>query len=551
MSKLNKNELIRLKDVSKWFKGKCILDNISFSICFGDKTTIVGNNGIGKSTLIKILAQKEAIEGGEITFDENISVGYLEQDPLISEDKSIIEYITQDSNVSQLGKDFYQLLITKEEKQVTEDFINTETDFNRQGGFNMYKILSGLKLSQIPVTRNLSSLSGGELTRVSLSKLLFEDPDILLLDEPTNHLDVHALEWLENYLKKKKGTVILITHDRTFLDHITNSLIEIYNSNITFFRGKYLDWLLEKQRKDQLAVKEYYQMRKEENILEDTINKHQKKLDKKHVRTDSDKISHNSQGSSAQKFLGQKIKKNNERISEINEKMDDRHGKLKEFVWELKSNEDHVNKTLCHFENIGKSINHQEILKGCSGDIKYGDKILFDGKNGAGKTSLLNILVGLSSPDSGRVDNLKGIRIGYVSQKHDVLDQNKTVVEVVFKHTKFFEERILSFLYEYCLFDSDIINKPIRELSVGQQRRLQLALTLRINPDLLILDEPTNHLDILSCEYLEKQLLLFPGSLLVVSHDRYFVKKFNFNYKWTLENGILTEKNIFVENKDV
>jgi ATPase subunit of ABC transporter with duplicated ATPase domains len=542
MQKLNTNELMIING-SKYYGNHRIFSDLSFSVNRDSKITIVGENGAGKSTLLKILIGDEKLTDGEITYKSDILIKYLPQDLLIYENKSVLDFLTDDiPDLNFIAKLIVEELIISNatnNKNLSNDMQNNKNlsdlwkKFNEEEGYKLYKILSGLKISDIPFTKSLDQISGGERTKLALAKLLLQEPDIIILDEPTNHLDIHAIAYLEKYLLQIDSAIILVTHDRTLLQNITNHIIEIENGIIVNFKGTYKAFLEDKRRKQEKALQEYQNLKKEEKELKNLVAVKKQKLFNKPQMRDNCKVTYNVRAQSASRAISKDIRKRASRLDIINDLTAVKPEKIKEFNYKLE-NIQGVNKQLmiCEMQNISYKIGDKQILNNFSKEIYAGQKILIKGINGSGKTTLLKILIGEIKPDSGKINFISDIKIGYLDQLN--LNIDSKVIELICKNHNLSESDALDILYKYCLFTRDIAYKNISDLSIGQQRRLQFANILLGNPDILILDEPTNHLDYITCEYLENQLLSFNGTVLAVSHDRYFINKFDADDVWAL-----------------
>ncbi len=533
MQKLNINELMII-DGSKYYGDHCIFSEIYFSINRDSKITIVGENGAGKSTLLKILIGEEKLTNGEIIYKSDISIKYLPQDFLIYKNKSVLDFLTDEiPKLNEISKAILEELKSDAQNNNKNNLSDLWKKFNEEEGYKLYKILAGLKISDIPFTRYLSEVSGGECTKLALAKLLLQEPDIIILDEPTNHLDICAITYLEKYLLQINSAVILVTHDRTLLQNITNHIIEIDNGIIVNFKGTYKAFLEDKRRKQENTLQEYQNLKQEEKKLKNLVTVKKQRLCNKPQMRDNCKITANIRAQSAARAISKDIRKRASRLDIISDLISVEPEKIKEFYYKLE-NINGINKeaVICEIQNIYHKINNKQILNNFHREIYAGQKILIKGSNGSGKTTLLKILIGEIKPDSGKINFISDIKIGYLDQLN--LNKDGKVIEFICKNHNLSESDALGILYEYCLFTHDIAYKNISDLSIGQQRRLQFANILLNNPDILILDEPTNHLDYVTCEYLENQLLLFNGTILAVSHDRYFINKFDADAIWVI-----------------
>lgn len=534
---LAKNELIRVSGVSVRYEKSTILEDVNISIKMGDRMTIVGENGSGKSSLMKILTGIVEPSQGEILKRDSLRIGYLPQDPLISSKNkalSLIEYVTQNN------LELHDLSV-----KLIEDIENKdrEREFNAAGGYKIVKILSALGIGHPLNFKPLQALSCGEMTRLALAKLLFEEPDIYFLDEPTNHLDISALIWLEKYLMNTSSALVLITHDRAMLDRITKEILEVDSSKqaVIKFSGKYRDFLDDKRNRLQAEWDQYYKLLKEKKALHQIANESKHEMLRKPMMRDNNKAGFKSRGERKLRSVGKKVRLASERIDEIDEVTEHAPAEIKQYSWQM-SDESCYGQSegrVISFDGICKKIGEKNVLSGCSGSVNFGEKVLLLGGNGSGKSTLLKILMGEISANEGTV-MADPTMIGYLPQVHNVFSENVSLEEYFITHYGYDRSKIESIIRTYCLFESNQLQKRISDLSVGQQRRLQLTLVFLKNPKVIILDEPTNHLDYLSCEYLEAQLLNYSGAAIIVSHDRWFIKKFKDLNVWELKDGHLS-----------
>tara|TARA_B000000532_G_C18868851_1_gene407500 strand:+ start:77 stop:1948 length:1872 start_codon:yes stop_codon:yes gene_type:complete len=500
--------LLSVKKISKDYGSRVLFSNLSFGLSRGDKMALVANNGTGKSSLLKIIAGKDVSSSGEVVFRKGVQVGYLSQDSHFDESLSIQQLV--DSAQSRVSK-----LIVEYEKAVakqTEDFseINQKKveelsllmdqysawDYKRR----IEQILS--KFNIVDLNQKVGDLSGGQKKRLALSLLLIDEADILLLDEPTNHLDVEMIEWLEKYLSQQKITLLMVTHDRYFLENVCNHILELENGQLYHHKGNY-SYFLEK--------------REERETNFDVEIQKANKLMKKELEwvRRSPKARTTKSKSRLQSFERIKEKaKSGKKKSDL--KLEVKMSRLGGKILELK--------------NIRKSYGDLCILDGFSYTFKKGERIGILGNNGVGKSTFLNILTGKESVDSGKVNVGETIVYGHFSQGGIKLKEDKRVIEllkeiadvvVLANGSKISASQML----EHFMFPPEMQYTYVSKLSGGEKRRLYLLTVLMKNPNFLILDEPTNDMDLLTLTKLEEFLMDFKGCLIIVSHDRYFMDK--------------------------
>ena len=500
--------LLSVENLTKSYGDKILFDSISFGISKGEKVALIARNGAGKSTLLKILAGKETPDSGQVTFRKDLNVEFLEQDPYMDPAKSVLDIIFDAKNPAvQLMRE-YELIL---EKDAAHHSPETQKELERLSGLiddanawdyevRVHQILSKLNIHNLD--QPIRQLSGGQKKRIALAKALIDPADILLMDEPTNHLDVEMVEWLEEYLTRSQLSLILVTHDRYFLENITDKIIEMEHGNVYTYEGNYSYFL---EKKDEREYNETRERDKARNIM----------------RTELEWMRR------MPKARGTKSKA---RIDSFYELKDKAAGKKKEGKMELDVKMNRIGGKVIELKKVYKGFDSLKILTGFDYTFRTGERIGLVGKNGSGKSTLLNMLVGLEQPDSGKINVGDTIVFGYYSQGGLELKEDKRVIEVV----KDFAEVIQmsdgskvsagQFLQLF-QFPPEMQYNYVSKLSGGEKRRLHLLTVLIRNPNFLILDEPTNDLDLLTLGILEEFLMNYTGCLLVVSHDRYFMDK--------------------------
>ena len=505
--------ILSCNNISKTFDDNTVLSNCSFHIEEYEKTAIVGINGAGKSTLLKIIMKELNADTGEVVIAKDKSIGYLAQYQDIDTDNTIYEELL---TVKQYLLDIEERIrsIEHEMKHASGDALDTLMNtysrlthqFESDGGY-AYKseivgVLKGLGFTEDDFSMKISTLSGGQKTRVSLGKLLLSKPNIILLDEPTNHLDITSISWLEGFLSNYPGCVIIVAHDRYFLDKIVTKVVEIDRGKVTTFTGNYSDYATKKAQLRDIAMKAYINQQREIKHQQEVIDKLRSFNREKSIK----------RAESREKIL--------DKIDVIDKPiMSDNTMK---FTLEPKilSGNDVLTVT-----DISKSFGDLHLFKDISFDIKRGERVAIIGSNGTGKTTILKIINEIIAADSGDIKLGSKVQIGYYDQEHHVLDMDKTIFdEISDTYPTMTGTEIRNVLAAF-LFTGDDVFKLIGELSGGEKGRVSLAKLMLSNANFLILDEPTNHLDMDSKEILENALLSYTGTVLYVSHDRYFINK--------------------------
>ena len=497
--------------ISKSFGTDEIIKDATFNIEDREKAAIIGINGAGKSTLLKIIVGELSADQGEVAFAKDSTYGYLAQHQNLSSDNSIYDEVlstrqdilSMEASIRRMEEDMNNLS-GNELDTLMEQYTRLTHDFDLAGGYayrsEVTGVLKGLGFGENDFSLNVNTLSGGQKTRVALSKLLLSKPDIILLDEPTNHLDMNSISWLEGFLSDYKGSVIIVAHDRYFLDKIVSKVIEIDNGTVTTFSGNYTDYASKKAVLRNMQLKAYMNQQREIKHQEEVITKLKQFNREKSIK----------RAESREKMLD-KIQIL-DKPSALNDKMNIR----------LKPGIESGNDVL-KVTGLSKAFDGNRLFNNISFEIKKGERVALIGNNGTGKTTILKILNGIIPADSGVVELGSNVYIGYYDQEHHVLDPDKTLFqEIQDAYPDLNNTRIRSTLAAF-LFTGDDVFKYIRELSGGEKGRVSLAKLMLSNANLLILDEPTNHLDITSKEILENALNSYTGTVLYVSHDRYFI----------------------------
>lgn len=503
--------ILACNNISKAFGTDQIIKDCSFNIEDREKAAIVGINGAGKSTLLKIIVGEMSADTGLVTLSKDKTLGYLAQQQNLTSHNTIFDELlgvkqdiinlehqirqTEKKMESATGNDLELLL---------NQYSRMNHEFEMANGY-AYKseitgVLKGLGFSENDFSLKVDTLSGGQKTRVALGKLLLSKPDIILLDEPTNHLDMESISWLENYLLTYNGSVLIVAHDRYFLDKIVSKIIELDNGNATVFSGNYTDYAAKKAILRNMKLKEYINQQQDIKHQEAVIAKLKQFNREKSIK----------RAESREKMLD-KIELV-EKPVELNDKM---HITLEPNV--VSGND------VLTVSGLTKSFDNTTLFDGIDFEIKRGERLALIGNNGTGKTTILKLINGIITPDSGDIHLGAKVTIGYYDQEHHVLDPDKTLFEELQDtYPDLNNTKIRNTLAAFLFTDDDVF-KYIRELSGGERGRVSLAKLMLSNANFLILDEPTNHLDITSKEILENALNSYTGTVLYVSHDRYFI----------------------------
>lgn len=503
--------ILSCNNVSKAYGTDVIIKSCSFNIEDHEKAAIVGINGAGKSTLLKIITGNESADTGIVTLAKDKTMGYLAQQQDLQSDRSIYDellsvkqYILDMESELRRIESAMNTATDNELEALMTKYTNLSHEFEMNNGY-AYKseitgVLKGLGFSEEDFSLHVNTLSGGQKTRVSLGKLLLSKPDIILLDEPTNHLDMESISWLENYLLNYSGSVLIVAHDRYFLDKIVSKIIEIDNGVCTVFSGNYTDYASKKAILRNMKLKEYLNQQRDIRHQEEVIAKLKQFNREKSIK----------RAESREKMLD-KIDVI-DKPTELNNKMN----------IQLEPNVISGNDVLT-VTGLTKSFDGTTLFDNINFEIKRGERVALIGNNGTGKTTILKLINGLIQPDSGSIYLGAKVSIGYYDQEHHVLDPDKTLFEEIQDAYPGLNNTQIRNTLAAFLFTNDDVFKYIRDLSGGERGRVSLAKLMLSNANLLILDEPTNHLDIVSKEILENALNNYTGTVLYVSHDRYFI----------------------------
>ena len=505
--------ILSCNHIDKAFGAKQILKDVSFHVEEREKTAIVGINGAGKSTLLKIIMDQLPADSGEVTISRGATIGYLAQHEAVSGEHTIYEELLEvKKDIIEMEEKIRSLELDMKHQQgeeltATLDLYHRlSTEFENRNGYayksELIGVLKGLGFEESEFDKSVATLSGGQKTRVALGKLLLSKPDIILLDEPTNHLDMNSIAWLETYLLNYQGAVIIVAHDRYFLNKVVTKVVELDNGHATVFLGNYSDYATKKAMLRDAQLKAWMNQQQEIKHQEQVIAKLKSFNREKSIK----------RAESREKMLDKidRLEKPTELNSEIHLQLHPR----------VESGED-----VLKVEHLSKAFGNQQLFSDLNFSIKRGEKVAIIGNNGTGKTTILKIINSVIEADAGSFTLGSKVQIGYYDQEHHVLHMEKTLFEEIADDYPTLTNTEIRNTLAAFLFTGDDVFKQIKDLSGGERGRVSLAKLMLSEANFLILDEPTNHLDIVSKEILEHALNQYTGTVLYVSHDRYFINQ--------------------------
>lgn len=525
------NMICTIQEISKMLGGNTIFDNLSLSIKTGDRLGIVGRNGAGKTTLFKLVAGIEATDKGSIHYKKGTKIGYLAQIPIFSEAitgydvlKSAFQTLNElQTKMKALEKEL-STSNPKDMEKLLQTYGNVQEEFSNLGGYIMEseldKVIQGLQLSNF-VSQSFLSLSGGEQTKIMLGKLLLTKPDLLLLDEPTNHLDLFAVEWLEEYVVNYTGTVVIISHDRYFLDQVVTKVADLEEGELTVYHGNYSAFSIEKEERLTREFQAYEEQQKKIKKMREAI---------KRLRQWANEAIPPNPGLHRQ---ARNMERALERMEKVRKPLTD--PKKMDLTFETA---ERSGKEVIIMEDVCKSFDEKVLLHHANLHVYWKDRVAIVGRNGTGKSTILNLLRGEVPVDKGSARLGSNVRVGFLSQHYQISDPKARLIDVFRSEVNVFEGDARHILAKFMFYGPDVF-KRVGDLSGGERMRLRLAQLMHQDINLLMLDEPTNHLDIDSREVLEDALEDFQGTILAVSHDRYFLNKLFPRTSW-LDQGQLT-----------
>ncbi|MBQ6900862.1 MAG: ABC-F family ATP-binding cassette domain-containing protein [Firmicutes bacterium] len=507
--------ILSANNLAKIYGTDVIIEKASFHVNAGDRVGIVGRNGAGKTTLLNMLTGELSVDEGEFFVSANTRVGYLKQRDNFFKDHTVIEAIDDIfTDIHRIEEEIHKtsdmVAANPHDEKLIHRLDALQQEYDAKGGYT-YKseitgILSSMAFGPDTYNKKISTLSGGERTRLALAALLLEKPDILLLDEPTNHLDIGTLKWLEQYLSSYKGTIMIVSHDRYFLDQTVNRIFEVENHKVYCYDGNYTAFAAKKAQRREAELRAYNNQQKEIARQEEMIRRF-----KQH----------------GTELLAKRAQSREKRLEHIErlERPESEMGKMKiHFRQNFQSGNDVI-----FAEGLAKDFgwgsNKKELFRNVDLDIKRGERICIVGPNGVGKTTLLRTLLGELNPTEGRLKIGHNVAFGYYDQGQQLLNNNNTVLEELKESYRLYTDTEMRNILGRFLFHGDDVFLPVGSLSGGEKARLSLVKMMLSGANTLILDEPTNHLDIDSKEVFEEALLEFPGTVIVVSHDRYFLQR--------------------------
>lgn len=534
--------LLQVNQLSKYFAAELILSNIKLEIQSQDRVALVGRNGAGKSTLLKILAGQSSHDHGEIIKPKDVSIGYLAQNTGLESEKSIWdEMLTVFDHLHKMEKELRNLegqmadpkvfSNTTQYEKILKEYDHLQVKFKDDGGYqyeaDIRSVLHGLHFGSFDYSTKISTLSGGQKTRLALGKLLLSRPDILILDEPTNHLDIETLSWLEQYLQGYPGAILIVSHDRYFLDKVVNQVFELSRQKLTKFTGNYSSYLDQKAENYERDLKLYEKQQDEIAKLEDFV---QRNL----ARASTTK-------------RAQSRRKQLQRMDRLDRPSGDEKSATFSFDIERQSGND-----VLKVEDVAVGYGSEKVSEQISFRINRGDSVALVGPNGVGKSTLLKTIVNKLSALAGSIHVGSNVSIGYYDQQQAELNSNKKVLNELWDDYPLKPEKDIRTVLGNFLFSGDDVLKSVSTLSGGEKARLALAKLMMERANFLILDEPTNHLDLDSKEVLENALIDYPGTILFVSHDRYFINRIATKVLELESNGItefLGDYDYYLEKK--
>ena len=521
--------ILSCSNLTKTYIVDTILEGISFNVEYGDKIGVIGLNGTGKTTLFNILSGDISKDSGEIYIQKDIKIGYLKQHTKIESTKTIynecLEIFDNLIEMENILRDLENKISIKGSKGESEELnslieeygqiLDEFTSLNGYGYKSEIKgVLKGLGFCEDDLEKQVAILSGGQKSRLYLAKLLLSKPQLLLLDEPTNHLDIDAISWLEKFLRDYKGSALIISHDRYFLDNIANRIFYMESLKLYIYNSNYTKFMIQRKRDLDIQKKQYENQQKEIIRQEEIITRFMNYGGSRYIR----------QAQSRQKLL--------DKMKVLERKVESKRSRIK-FEPKIKSGND-----VLKVENICKAFGDFNLLKDISFNVYKGDRVGLIGANGIGKTTLFKIILGQTIKDQGIVQLGHHVYPGYFDQEMDKLNLDKTIIDEIWDDNPILDHYDIRTVLSQFLFIGDDIFKEIKDLSGGEKGRLALLKLMLSKANFLLMDEPTNHLDIDSKEVLEDALLEYEGTLFVISHDRYFLNRVTNKILELTEEGV-------------
>ena len=507
--------LLSAQNISKAFGTNVVLKDASITLQDGQRTGLVGVNGCGKSTLMKIIAGLDPYDGGTLTMQKGLKLGYLAQQGMVTPGKTVLQeleavfepVVAMEERMREMERDMARA--AEDESllhRLGSQYDALTRDFEKANGYGwkstVQGVLAGLGFTKQQQSQSAELLSGGERTRLCLGRLLLQEPDVLLLDEPTNHLDLKSIAWLEDYLHSYKGAVLLVSHDRYFMDHVCDHMAELLLGSIESYDGNYSEYMKQRAQRFEIRMKAYALQQKEIARQEAIIARYRSFNREKSIRA----------AESREKRL--------EKVERL-EKPQDEHAIHFRFDCRRRTGED-----VLMAEELAKGFDRRTLFEHVKLHLRAGERIALIGDNGVGKSTLFKCLMGEETFDNGTVRLGTGVDIGYYDQHQAHLHDSKTVLDEVWDDFRRLDQTEIRGALGLFLFTQDDVLEPISTLSGGEKGRVALTKLMLRKDNLLLLDEPTNHLDMDSREVLEDALEDYPGTILAISHDRYFINRF-------------------------
>lgn len=519
-----------MQQVTQQYGAQTIFEKMSLEIQEKTRIGLIGRNGEGKTTLLKLIANSEQPSEGRISWRKGLTVGLLEQSPQLTEEKEVYAALYDSfEELTQMKKRMNQLEISmagpqNDLEKLLEQYGKLQAQFERQGGYEIdakiHQVATGLQIVSL-LDKSWQQLSGGERTKVGLAKILLEKPDLLLLDEPTNHLDFSAIDWLTAFVRDYAGTVLIVSHDRYFLDDVTTETYEIEQGELYTYSGNYSYFIKEKEERLLNEFQQYQDQQKKIKKMKETI----KRLKEWANQANPPNAGLHRRAKSMEKALN--------RIEMLKKPTMNQ----KKMSLQLDATE-RTGKNVFKLEQVGKIYGDRILFEELDLHIRYQDRVAIVGSNGTGKSTLLKLLLEQIEPDAGEVQVGTNLSIGYLSQHTVEMNQKFTVIAEFRDKINVTEGQARHLLAKFLFYGEDVF-KPVNRLSGGEKMRLRWAQMVHLEHNVLILDEPTNHLDIDSKEVLEEALSQFEGTIIAVSHDRYFLDHY-FQTTYVLKEGMLT-----------